>query len=77
MVLDKLKDPVFWLFKVNVEFLLIEIYLFYIDKFTLLQLFYLFLGNVALFSVIYLQVKYKIGIGFSWKFHPPKPECGR
>ena len=54
MALDKLKDPVFWLFKVNVEFLLIEIYLFYIDKFTLLQLFYLFLGNVALFAVIYL-----------------------
>ena len=53
-MLNKLKDPVFWLFKINVEFLLIEIYLFYIDKFTLLQLFYLFLGNVALFAVIYL-----------------------
>ena len=53
-MLNKLKDPVFWLFKINVEFLLIEIYLFYIDKFTLLQLFYLFLGNVALFAIIYL-----------------------
>ena len=53
-VLSKLKDPIFWLFKINVEFLLIEIYLFYIDKFTLLQLFYLFLGNVALFAIIYL-----------------------
>ena len=56
MVLDKLKDPVFWLFKVNVEFLLIEIYLFYIDKFTLSQLIFVFLGNMILF-VMTLMIK--------------------
>ena len=51
MVLDKLKDPIFWLFKINVELLLIEIYLFYIEKITLSQLFFILLGNVMLFAV--------------------------
>ena len=54
MVLDKLKDPIFWLFKINVEFLLIEIYLFYIEKITLSQLFFILLGNVMLFAVTYM-----------------------
>ena len=54
MVLNKLKDPVFWLFKINVEFLLIEIYLFYIEKITLSQLFFILLGNVMLFAVTYM-----------------------
>ena len=54
MVLDKLKDPIFWLFKINVELLLIEIYLFYIEKITLSQLFFILLGNVALFAVTYM-----------------------
>ena len=54
MVLDKLKDPVFWLFKVNVEFLLIEIYLFYIEKITLSQLFFILLGNVMLFAITHM-----------------------
>jgi|TARA_Y100000996_G_scaffold346869_1_gene285110 hypothetical protein len=53
-VLNKLKDPVFWLFKINVEFLLIEIYLFYIEKITLSQLFFILLGNVMLFAVTYM-----------------------
>jgi len=54
VVLNKLKDPVFWLFKINVEFLLIEIYLFYIEKITLSQLFFILLGNVMLFAVTYM-----------------------
>ncbi len=54
MVLDKLKDPIFWLFKINVELLLIEIYLFYIEKITLSQLFFILLGNVMLFAVTYM-----------------------
>ncbi len=53
-MLNKLKDPVFWLFKINVEFLLIEIYLFYIEKITLSQLFFILLGNVMLFAVTYM-----------------------
>jgi len=53
-VLNKLKDPVFWLLKINVEFLLIEIYLFYIEKITLSQLFFILLGNVMLFAVTYM-----------------------
>tara|TARA_B100000085_G_C18416981_1_gene461019 strand:- start:268 stop:480 length:213 start_codon:yes stop_codon:yes gene_type:complete len=53
-VLNKLKDPVFWLFKINVEFLLVEIYLFYIEKITLSQLFFILLGNVMLFAVTYM-----------------------
>ena len=53
-VLNKLKDPVFWLFKINLEFLLIEIYLFYIEKITLSQLFFILLGNVMLFAVTYM-----------------------
>lgn len=54
MVLNKLKDPVFWLFKINIEFLLLEIYLFFIDRFTLSQLFVILLGNVALFAITYM-----------------------
>ena len=54
MVLDKLKDPIFWLFKINVELLLIEIYLFYIEKITLSQLFFILSGNVMLFAVTYM-----------------------
>lgn len=54
MVLNKLKDPIFWLFKINIEFLLIETYLFYINKITLLELFYMFFGNVILFTLTYL-----------------------
>tara|TARA_B100001564_G_scaffold358335_1_gene376733 strand:+ start:2372 stop:2587 length:216 start_codon:yes stop_codon:yes gene_type:complete len=54
VVLDKLKDPIFWLFKINVELLLIEIYLFYIEKITLSQLFFILLGNVMLFAVTYM-----------------------
>lgn len=54
MVLNKLKDPIFWLFKINIEFLLIETYLFYINKITLLELFYMLFGNVALFALTYL-----------------------
>lgn len=53
-MLNKLKDPVFWLFKINLEFLLIEIYLFYIEKITLSQLFFILLGNVMLFAVTYM-----------------------
>jgi len=53
-VLNKLKDPIFWLFKINIEFLLIETYLFYINKITLLELFYMFFGNVILFTLTYL-----------------------
>jgi len=53
-VLSKLKDPIFWLFKINVEFLLIEIYLFYIEKITLSQLFFILLGNVMLFAITYM-----------------------
>ncbi len=53
-MLNKLKDPVFWLFKINVEFLLVEIYLFYIEKITLSQLFFILLGNVMLFAVTYM-----------------------
>lgn len=53
-MLNKLKDPVFWLLKINVEFLLIEIYLFYIEKITLSQLFFILLGNVMLFAVTYM-----------------------
>ena len=53
-MLSKLKDPIFWLFKINVEFLLIEIYLFYIEKITLSQLFFILLGNVMLFAVTYM-----------------------
>jgi len=54
VVLNKLKDPIFWLFKINIEFLLIETYLFYINKITLLELFYMLFGNVALFALTYL-----------------------
>ena len=54
MVLDKLKDPIFWLFKINAELLLIEIYLFYIEKITLSQLFFILSGNVMLFAVTYM-----------------------
>tara|TARA_S200000501_G_C20788440_1_gene728339 strand:+ start:741 stop:956 length:216 start_codon:yes stop_codon:yes gene_type:complete len=54
VVLNKLKDPVFWLFKINIEFLLLEIYLFFIDRFTLSQLFVILLGNVALFAITYM-----------------------
>ena len=54
MVLDKLKDPIFWLFKINIELLLIEIYLFYIEKVTLSQLFFVLLGNVMLFAITYM-----------------------
>ena len=54
VVLNKLKDPIFWLFKINIEFLLIETYLFYINKITLLELFYMFFGNVILFTLTYL-----------------------
>ena len=53
-MLSKLKDPIFWLFKINVEFLLIEIYLFYIEKITLSQLFFILLGNVMLFAITYM-----------------------
>lgn len=53
-MLNKLKDPIFWLFKINIEFLLIETYLFYINKITLLELFYMLFGNVALFALTYL-----------------------
>ena len=53
-MLNKLKDPIFWLFKINIEFLLIETYLFYINKITLLELFYMFFGNVILFTLTYL-----------------------
>ena len=53
-MLNKLKDPVFWLFKINVEFLLIEIYLFYIEKITLSQLFFILLGNVMLFAITHM-----------------------
>lgn len=53
-VLSKLKDPIFWLFKINVEFLLIEIYLFYIEKITLSQLFFILLGNVMLFAITHM-----------------------
>lgn len=55
MVLSNyIKDPIFWLFKINIEFLLLEIYLFYIDSFTLSQLFSILLGNIALFAIIYM-----------------------
>jgi hypothetical protein len=53
-VLNKLKDPIFWLLKINVEFLLIEIYLFYIEKITLSQLFFILLGNVMLFAITHM-----------------------
>lgn len=53
-MLSKLKDPIFWLFKINVEFLLIEIYLFYIEKITLSQLFFILLGNVMLFAITHM-----------------------
>ena len=53
-MLSKLKDPIFWLFKINVEFLLIEIYLFYIEKITLSQLFFILLGNIMLFAITYM-----------------------
>ena len=48
-----LKDPVFWLFKINIELLIIEIYLYYIDKFTLFQLCFLLISNIILFGFIY------------------------
>ena len=48
------KDPIFWLFKINIELLLIEIYLYYIDKFTLFQLYFLLIANITLFAVIYM-----------------------
>lgn len=54
MVLDKLKDPIFWLLKINIEFILIEIYLFFIGSFTLSQLFFVLLGNAMLFAIIYM-----------------------
>jgi len=54
VVRDKLKDPIFWLFKINIEFLLLEIYLFYIDKFTLSQLFSVLLANIALLTITYM-----------------------
>ena len=54
MVLNKLKDPIFWLFKINIEFLLIETYLFYIEKITLSQLFFILLGNIMLFAITYM-----------------------
>jgi hypothetical protein len=53
-VLNKLKDPIFWLFKINIEFLLIETYLFYIEKITLSQLFFILLGNIMLFAITYM-----------------------
>ena len=53
-MLNKLKDPIFWLFKINVEFLLIESYLFYIEKITLSQLFFILLGNIMLFAITYM-----------------------
>ena len=49
-----LKDPVFWLFKINIELLIIEIYLYYIDKFTLFQLCFLLISNIILFGFIYM-----------------------
>ena len=49
-----LKDPVFWLFKINIELLIIEIYLYYIDKFTLFQLCFLLISNKILFGFIYM-----------------------
>ena len=55
MVLSNyIKDPIFWLLKINIEFLLLEIYLFYVDSFTLSQLFSILLGNIALFAIIYM-----------------------
>lgn len=48
------KDPIFWLFKINIELLLIEIYLYYIDKFTLFQLYFLLIANIILFAVTYM-----------------------
>lgn len=54
VVLNKLKDPIFWLFKINIEFLLIETYLFYIEKITLSQLFFILLGNIMLFAITYM-----------------------
>ena len=36
------------------ELLLIETYLYYIDKFTLFQLFFLFMSNIILFAFIYM-----------------------
>lgn len=53
-MLNKLKDPIFWLFKINIEFLLIETYLFYIEKITLSQLFFILLGNIMLFAITYM-----------------------
>ena len=49
-----LKDPVFWLYKINIELLIIEIYLYYIDKFTLFQLCFLLISNIILFGFIYM-----------------------
>jgi len=48
------KDPIFWLFKINIELLLIEIYLYYIDKFTLFQLYFLLIANIILFAFTYM-----------------------
>ena len=48
------KDPIFWLFKINIELLLIETYLYYIDKFTLFQLYFLLIANIILFAVTYM-----------------------
>ena len=48
------KDPIFWIFKINIELLLIETYLYYIDKFTLFQLFLLFISNIVIFAFTYM-----------------------